>query len=151
MTEKRNPFDGEIENIRAAAAAAEAEDAAKAKRTHPSGAPQWDDVKGRALGQAARRTSARRPKEEDNFAIVPLWAAAVAAEATRSPALLVLAYILHLTRKTGRRDCTLANGWLEKRGVSRQAKVRILRRFETCGLISVNWRQRKSPIITVHL
>jgi hypothetical protein len=149
MIKKPNPFANKMESLRAAAAAAEVEAAGKAPR-HP-GARRWDNVKGRPLGQAARRTSVKRTKEEDGFAIMPLWAAALAAEATRSPALLVLAYILHLTRKTGRRDCTLANGWLEERGVSRQAKVRILRRFETCGLISVNWRQRKSPIITALL
>jgi hypothetical protein len=92
---------------------------------------------------------AKRTKREDAFAIMPLWTAALVAEATRSPALLVWARILHLTRKHKRRDCILANGWLERRGVNRLAKYRALRKFEAVGLISVDWRSGKSPRVTL--
>jgi hypothetical protein len=93
----------------------------------------------------------RRRRKEDNFARVPLWTAALAAESTRSPALLVWVYILYRAWKEKGHSFTLANGWLERRGVSRQSKYRILRRFEAYGLISVEWRPRRSPLITVHL
>jgi hypothetical protein len=71
----------------------------------------------------------KRTRTEDVFVRMPLWTAALAAEATRSPALLVWAYILYRAWKEKRRSFLLANGWLESRGVSRQSKYRILRRY----------------------
>jgi hypothetical protein len=93
----------------------------------------------------------KRTRKEDIFAIMPLWTAALAAEATRSPALLVWAYILYCARKDGKHSFLLPNGWLERRGVRRQAKYRILGKLEAYGLISVEMQHGKSPRITVHL
>jgi hypothetical protein len=103
----------------------------------------------RRIAELEAMAPVKRTRREDAFAIMPLWTAALAAEATRSPALLVWAYILYRARRYKRRDCVLANGWLEKRGVNRQAKYRTLRKLEAVGLVSVEWRARRSPRITV--
>jgi DNA-binding PadR family transcriptional regulator len=38
---------------------------------------------------------------------------------------------------------------LAKLGVKRNAKVRALRRLEAAGLITVDWRDRKTPVATL--
>jgi hypothetical protein len=93
----------------------------------------------------------RRARKEDAFVKVPLWAAALVSEATRSPAVLVWVYILYCAWKAKGQSFTLPNGWLERRGVSRQSKYNIVRRLEAYGLITVEWRPRKSPLITARL
>jgi hypothetical protein len=45
----------------------------------------------------------------------------------------------------------LANGSLRMEGVSRRQKWPALRELEQFGLITVEWRQRKSPRITVNV
>jgi len=45
----------------------------------------------------------------------------------------------------------LPNGMLERDGISRMSKLRALRNLEQRGLVSVAWRKRKSPIVTLNL
>jgi hypothetical protein len=45
----------------------------------------------------------------------------------------------------------LPSGMLEMDGVSRTSKRRALRSLENLGLILVEWRLKKSPIVTLHL
>jgi hypothetical protein len=89
-----------------------------------------------------------RTKKTDAFIKVPLWFAAVGAEATRSPALLVVVYVLYCGWKAKGRSFVLANGWLERRGVSRKVKSRVLHALERYQLITVKRRPRKNPRIT---
>ncbi len=44
---------------------------------------------------------------------------------------------------------TMANGWLEERGVSREIKRRALRDLEAAGLITVERSNRRSPRVTL--
>jgi hypothetical protein len=110
--------------------------------------PEWARKR---LAELEATAPMKRTRKEDVFAIMPLWTAARVAEATRSPVLLVWARILYLWRKHSGHSFVLANDWLEQRGISRQSKYRILRLIEATGLISVEWRRRKSPVITVRL
>jgi hypothetical protein len=68
----------------------------------------------------------------------------------RGQTLAVALYIIHLDWKSqGRRPVTLANGALDSYGISRRTKWRALKELERLGLISVERRVRKSPIIRV--
>jgi hypothetical protein len=57
--------------------------------------------------------------------------------------------LLFLHWKAKGKPITLANGALAADGVARNAKVKSLQELERRGLVSVEWRSRKSPIVTV--
>jgi hypothetical protein len=87
--------------------------------------------------------------KKDTFVKVPLWWAVEAAKATRTPATLVCVYLIHASWKARNMKFSLPNGWLEKRGVSRKIKCRVLRDLEHAGLITVERPSHKSPIVTL--
>jgi hypothetical protein len=63
---------------------------------------------------------------------------------------LVALYVLYLNWKNGGKPFKLANGMLAYDGISPDSKWRALKELERRGLIAVEWRKRKSPIIHVH-
>jgi hypothetical protein len=88
-------------------------------------------------------------KKADPFARIPLAWAALAAGATNSEGALVWIWLLHQVwyQKTG--AITMPNGALAKLGVSRKVKNRVLLQLEKAGLVAVEWRCKKSPIVTL--
>jgi hypothetical protein len=60
--------------------------------------------------------------------------------------IIVAQRLLFLHWKAKGKPITLANGALAADGVARNAKVKALQELERRGLVSVEWRQRKSPI-----
>jgi len=87
--------------------------------------------------------------KKDAFVKVPLWWAEAATKATKSPAALFLIYLLHASWKARGTTFPLPNGYLKQQGVSRDVKRRMLRDLETAGLITIERRGRKSPLITL--
>jgi hypothetical protein len=63
----------------------------------------------------------------------------------------VALHVLHRNYETRGKPFTLANGVLGELGVSRNQKRRALVELEQLGLITVEWREKKSPVITVLL
>jgi hypothetical protein len=61
----------------------------------------------------------------------------------------VALYVLYLHWKHGGQPFPLANGMLAMEGVNRFRKSDGLRELETLGLVRVDRRQRKSPMVTV--
>ncbi len=88
-------------------------------------------------------------KKAEPFVKVPLWWAVEAAKATKTPKALVWIELLHLAWKTKGSTFSLPNGKLKKAGVSRFVKCRVLRELEKAGLITVEWRHGKNPLITL--
>jgi hypothetical protein len=88
-------------------------------------------------------------KKADPFVKVPLWWAAEAAKATRSPTTLVLVELLHRSCKAKNLTFPFPNGRLGKNGVGREAKRRVLRDLEVAGLIKVDRRHGKTPSVTL--
>lgn len=86
---------------------------------------------------------------KDAFVKTPLWWAVEAAKATKTPALLVCLYLLHASWKARSATFPLPNGWLERHGVSRRIKNRVLCDLEAAGLITVERRNGKSPCVTL--
>ena len=64
-------------------------------------------------------------------------------------AVLVLIELLRLQWKTRRMSFPVPNARLKKLGVSREVKRRVLRDLQRAGLITVDQRTRKSPIVTL--
>jgi hypothetical protein len=92
----------------------------------------------------------RETQEDEAFARVPLWFAAVAASVTRSPAALVWVYILYCAWKAKGNSFPLGNAWLERKGVSRKVKARVLRDLAKADLLQVEQLPRKAPRITMN-
>jgi hypothetical protein len=87
--------------------------------------------------------------KKDQFIHVPLWFAVAASKATKTPAALVYIYLLHASWKAKSMTFTMANGWLEERGVSRKIKRRVLRDLEAASLITVERSNHRSPRVTL--
>jgi ribosomal protein S19E (S16A) len=88
-------------------------------------------------------------KKQEQFVKVPLWWAAEAAKATRTPVMLVLIELLHRSWKARSLTFPLPNGSLKKYGVSRDIKRRVLCDLEEAGLITVERRHGKAPLVTL--
>jgi hypothetical protein len=102
-----------------------------------------------AQAAPARRAVAAK-RREPPWAKVPMWLAQAATEATKdmkAPAALVWIHMLHVSWKTKDAPFLLPNGGLKKNGVSRKIKYRVLRKLEAAGLIAVERRSRKSPLV----
>ena len=111
-----------------------------------------DDEKLFALQCGAGKPSAPRRRgkaRKETFVKVPLWWITAAANATGSPAVLVLIELLRLQWKTRRMSFPVPNARLKNLGVSREVKRRVLRDLQRAGLITVDQRTRKSPIVTL--
>ena len=88
-------------------------------------------------------------KTKDPFVKVPLWFAVEAARATKTPKALVWLRLLHMAWKANSSTFPLPNGKLESEGVSRFAKYRALRELEAAGLIVVERRHGKAPLVSI--
>jgi hypothetical protein len=81
--------------------------------------------------------------------MIKLNAAAKAFAAVNCPKAVVYIWLVHQARKTGKNTVAVPNGALIKYGVSRIIKYRALRQYENAGLITVEWRPRKTPLATL--
>jgi hypothetical protein len=93
----------------------------------------------------------RRKKTTEAFVMIPLWWVEKAAEATKSPATLVLVELWRRRWEMQRTTFPLPNARLAKLGVSRDVKRRVLHELERAGLITIERRPRKTPIVTLVL
>jgi hypothetical protein len=87
-------------------------------------------------------------KKVPPFAKVPLWWIEQATRATRTPKALLCVWLQHLRWKNGT-TFSLPSGKLGKLGVNRFAKSRALKELEAAGLITVEWRTGKNPMVTM--
>jgi hypothetical protein len=101
---------------------------------------------------AAPHVPAKIRKRREKFAQVPMrWYEKLAKPAPTSRyTCLVAIYLLHLHWKNGGKPFKLASGMLAYDGISPDAKLRALKDLERRGLITVEWRRTRSPIIDVH-
>jgi len=90
-----------------------------------------------------------RRKRESTFAMVPLqWAAKMTA-ATETPKAMVGVWLLYRAWQKKSLTFDVPNEALAAFGISRNTKSRALRQFEAAGLIKVQRRPRKSPLVTL--
>jgi hypothetical protein len=88
-------------------------------------------------------------KQKEAFVRIPLWFAAEAAKATKTPASLVYIYLVYRAWKARSTTFSLPNGYLRQWGVSREVKRTALRNLEAAGLIVVDRRHGKTPNVTL--
>jgi hypothetical protein len=108
-------------------------------------------VQRRPVELAPRPKSAEVKQRQcrDRFVQVPLWWAEQMTKATETPRAFVGIWLLHLAWKTGKLTFPLPNGRLEAHGVSRKVKRGVLHKLEAAGLIKIDRRRGKSPLITL--
>jgi hypothetical protein len=90
-----------------------------------------------------------RRHRQDTFALVPLQWVVKAAAAASSPSTVVLVWLLYRSWQHGGAQFDVPNMALLDMGVSRKVKLRVLHELEETGLIKVEWRLKKSPIVTL--
>jgi hypothetical protein len=83
------------------------------------------------------------------FVVLPLSWAAEACAATNCQKAMVWIWLVHRMRKTKSTTVTIPNRALAKYGISRRVKSLALRQLEEAGLISVERRPRKTPLVTL--
>jgi len=88
-------------------------------------------------------------KRKDAFVKVPLWWIEQATRATMSPQAFVCIWLLHLAWKARSMTFPLPNGRLTKQGADRRAKRRALANLEAAGLITVERKDGKTPVVTL--
>jgi hypothetical protein len=111
-----------------------------------------DDEKLFALQCGAGKPSAPRRRgkaRKETFVKVPLWWFEQVTRATRSPQAFVAIWLLHLAWKAGSATFPLPNGKLTEHGAERRTKRRALANLEAAGLITVDRRHGKTPIVTL--
>jgi len=105
---------------------------------------------GKRAGTPAKVVKGVKPKKDrsQHFSRVPmaLWESL---GGTPGQTLWLVAYIFYLHWKSNGEPFKLSNGYLKVCGVSASSKLRALRDLEGRGVISVEWRGRKSPIVAV--
>jgi hypothetical protein len=112
---------------------------------------EWDAEIEADFQRALRTTkaAAAKRKKAEPFVKVPLWWIEETAKITKSPTTLVLIELLRLHWKTKSLTFPLPNGRLQRMGVSRKVKCKVLRELELAGFITVKRRPRKTPIVTL--
>ena len=93
--------------------------------------------------------SRQRKKKVEPFVKVPLWWIEETAKLTKSPTTLVLMELLRLHWKTKSSTFPLPNGRLQRLGVSRDVKRRVLHDLERARFIVVKRSNRKTPLVTL--
>jgi DNA-binding transcriptional ArsR family regulator len=86
-------------------------------------------------------------RKSEPFAVLGLAWAAKAAAATDSPKAMVWIWLVQQTSKTKSDTVAVSNEALATYGVSRKAKTMALRQLEEAGLIAVERRCGKAPLV----
>jgi hypothetical protein len=107
-----------------------------------------DDYAKRRLAELHAAAPAKRKKVEA-FAMIELDMAAKACAAVNCQKAMVYVWLVHQARKTGNSTVAVPNGALAKYGISRKIKYLALQQLEEAGLITVEWRLRKTPVVTL--
>jgi hypothetical protein len=92
----------------------------------------------------------RIKKRQRQFVQLPLALVDKVGRHSRDKTFVVLCHLLHLEWKQRGGPIKLPNGLLDKLGVGRGAKSRALSKLERLGIVSVERRDRKSPIVTIN-
>ena len=102
---------------------------------------------------AAPHVPAKIKKRREQFAMLPMqWYEKLAKPVPICRCTCLIAwYLLYLNWRNKDKPFRLANGMLEYDGVSRHSKWRALEDLARSGLITIERRHKRSPIIHVHI
>jgi hypothetical protein len=102
----------------------------------------------RGTGKAPPRRGTKA-RHKDAFVKVPLWWLEQATRATRTQQAFICVWLLHLAWKAKSPTFPVPNGQLGKHGFGRHTKHRALTNLEAAGLIKVERRADKNPVVTL--
>ena len=92
----------------------------------------------------------KRERRTEPFLQIPHGAIVAGSKVLRgTKQFLVWLYVFHRVWADKRNTVVVANQTLSVWGVGRREKYKALRLLEEAGLISVEWRQRRSPLVTL--
>ena len=91
----------------------------------------------------------KRYKRDDLYVQIPVRTIAAVSGLLNEKWALVWAFIHHRVGATGKDTVEIGNVGLREWGVDSDTKIRALRAFERAGLVSVEWRGRTSPLVTL--
>jgi hypothetical protein len=101
-----------------------------------------------------KTAASRSHRRAELFVKVPLKEAAEAAKALGSAGsaqqLFIWMWLQHMVWWTKSRTFPVSNVALARYGIDKWTKRRALRTFEAARLISVEWRNRRAPLVTVY-
>jgi hypothetical protein len=105
------------------------------------------EPKGRTSKRRARLTG---PRLTGPFLLAPLAAVKTGCKVLKGPKqMAVWLHLLHLTRVEQSNTVKITNRALEGWGVDRAQKYRALRLLAKAGLVTVDWRERRNPTVTL--
>lgn len=111
--------------------------------------PDWARKRQAELEAAAPKKRKKKKTKAPPYVQLPVAAAIAACRAMDQPKALVLIYVLHLHFKTKRKTFPVPNVWLQGHCVGRWHKTRALAELAAASLITVEWRQQRSPLVTI--
>ena len=91
----------------------------------------------------------RKAKQEEAFALVPLARAAEVTKCTKTQGAMVWIVLAYLAWKNKSPTVTLSNETMRQYGVNRHVKYRALATLEAAGIVTIKWRNKQSPIVTL--
>jgi hypothetical protein len=95
-------------------------------------------------------TPKRIAKRREQFVMVPMSLVDTMTKGVRDKTYPVILHLLHESCfKAHGKPVKVTNEFLTGLGISRSAKNDALRKLEKLGVISVEWRGRKSPVVKV--
>jgi hypothetical protein len=103
----------------------------------------------RLTDESLQRRQQREKKQNLLFARIPYVLGMKAAGIATEPVWATLLALWHLRFTRHKNPVELPNTYLKECGISRHSKLRALQKLEAVGLIRVEYRERKSPLITL--
>jgi hypothetical protein len=93
-----------------------------------------------------RSTGKRKRKSNEHFVLMPwVWIRKLSGAAGQT--WVVACHVIYGDWKHRGKPFKFANGMLKVDGVPPRSKCRALRDLERRGLVAVDWREKKSPIV----
>jgi hypothetical protein len=88
-------------------------------------------------------------RSQTKFIMLPYKQTLAAVGRLQNAQLAVLVEIANQIYKTHQNPAPLPNTVLRAAGLSRKTKLRALRQLEEAGLVTVTWRGRKCPLVSI--
>jgi hypothetical protein len=101
------------------------------------------------LAKAKPKQHNKKAKRTEPFLQISHKAIRAGAKVLGCHRLLVWLYIFHRVWSDNSNTVVIGNQTLRSWGVPRYAKYRALSQLAEAGLISVQWRERRSPVVTL--
>jgi hypothetical protein len=108
-----------------------------------------EDLRCEPSPETIRRRQQREKKQKLIFARIPYALGMKAATDYRNPLLATLLTLWYLRFTRHKNPVELPNTYLKESGTSRGGKYRALKNLEDAGLIRVEYRENKSPLVTL--